>query len=88
MFVKPAPGLIVRDPLHMTPLPAEGRNVPDITYWHRLLGHGDVVLADAPEEAAVDPTSDASVELQPGDLTAEPASGLFAETSAEPAAQE
>lgn len=43
MFVKPAPGLIVRDPLHMTPIPAEGREVPDISYWHKLVILGDLI---------------------------------------------
>lgn len=58
MFVKPAPDperpgevLIVRDPLHMTPIPATGRNVPEINYWHRLVGHGDLVLAEPPADA-------------------------------------
>jgi hypothetical protein len=50
LFVKPAPGLLVRDPLHMTPIPAEGRSVPDITYWHRMIIQGDVVLAEPPVE--------------------------------------
>lgn len=88
MFIKPAPGLLVRDPLHMTPIPAEGRNVPDITYWHRLIGHGDLVLAEAPKEARPEPVSIVPVEAHPGDLTAEPATALFAEVPAEPAAKE
>ncbi len=57
MFVKPAPDparpgevLIVRDPLHMTPIPASGGNVPDINYWHQRLRDGDVFLATAPAE--------------------------------------
>lgn len=60
MFVKPAPDperpgkvLIVRDPLHMTPVPAEGRNVPDINYWHQMVGRGDLILADPPIEAPI-----------------------------------
>lgn len=50
MFVKPAKDMIVRDPLHMTPIPAEGRNVPDIAYWHQRLRDGDLVLAIDPNE--------------------------------------
>jgi hypothetical protein len=50
MFVKPAPGLIVRDPLHMTPIPADGREVPDINYWFQRLRDGDLVPATAPAE--------------------------------------
>jgi hypothetical protein len=53
MFVKPAPGMIVRDPLHLTPIPAGGREVPDISYWHRLVVHGDLALAEAPVEAPI-----------------------------------
>lgn len=46
MFVKPAPGLVIRDPDLKDLIPAEGRNVPnDNMYWHRRLRDGDVVLA-------------------------------------------
>jgi len=50
MFVKPAPGLTVRVPPHMRPLPPGGGNVPDITYWHRAIARGDVILAPPPAE--------------------------------------
>ena len=50
MFVRPAPGLIVRDPLHMTPIPAEGREVPDINYWHQRVRDGDLIITTAPVE--------------------------------------
>lgn len=62
MFVKPKAGMIVRDPLHYTPIPAEGRNVPDISYWHRLIGQGDLVLADAPVEAPITAAEPAVIE--------------------------
>ena len=58
MFVKPATGLIVRDPGSMVPLPVAGREVPDITYWHQRLRDGDVVLA-APPAADVQPVTEA-----------------------------
>ncbi|WP_207458653.1 DUF2635 domain-containing protein [Azospirillum sp. SYSU D00513] len=48
MFVKPAAGLLVRDPVNREPLPAEGREVPDDQFWHRRLADGDVVLAKPP----------------------------------------
>lgn len=49
MFVKPsAPGLLVRDPVSKRPLPAEGGEVPESTYWLRRLRAGDVVPCDAP----------------------------------------
>jgi len=60
MFVKPAPGLKIRDPELKDLIPEEGRNVSDDDlYWHRRLRDGDVVLVektDAP--AAVQPAHD------------------------------
>lgn len=45
MRVKPAhPSAIVRDPHTKRPLPAEGDDVPDTSFWHRRLRDGDVVL--------------------------------------------
>lgn len=46
MFVRPAPGMKVRDPDSRLPLPAEGREVPESSYWVRKIRSGDVVLAD------------------------------------------
>lgn len=46
MFVKPAPGLKVPDPDTFVPLPAEGRDVPDNTYWRRRLRDGDVIAVE------------------------------------------
>ena len=44
MFVKPAPGLKVRDPKTLRHIPEEGIEVPDTdTFWHRRLLDGDVV---------------------------------------------
>lgn len=40
--VKPAPGLVVRDPATRQPLPADGGEVPDTTFWRRRLADGDV----------------------------------------------
>ncbi|NNM70173.1 MAG: DUF2635 domain-containing protein [Gallionella sp.] len=51
MFVKPADGLRIVDPDLNGFLPAEGREVPDSDYWHRLWLAGDVVKADAPQPA-------------------------------------
>jgi hypothetical protein len=54
MFVKPADRvneegrpILTRDPDLGDFLPAEGRNVPETTYWHRRVRDGDVVVADA-----------------------------------------
>lgn len=49
MFVKPKPGLQIRDPDLRDFLPAEGREVPETLYWTRLLHvYGDVVPVDPP----------------------------------------
>lgn len=50
MKVKPAPGLLVRDPISRRPLPPEGADVPDdSTYWVRRLLDGDVLpVVEAP----------------------------------------
>ena len=47
MRVKPAPGLVVRDPLSRRPVPAEGLEVPDTdSFWLRRLRDGDVVRVE------------------------------------------
>lgn len=57
MFVKPAPGLKIRDPELKDLIPDEGREVAaDNLYWHRRWRDGDVVLVE---------TSDARAEAQP-----------------------
>ncbi len=49
MIVKPAPGLLIRDPDLRDFLPAEGRDVPDTPYWRRLLHvYRDVTPVDSP----------------------------------------
>lgn len=52
MFVKPAPGLVVRDPQTRVQLPESGRDVPEISYWLRRLRDGDVVEATTPTPPA------------------------------------
>jgi hypothetical protein len=44
MFVKPAPGLKVRDPDSKLHLPESGKEVHESTYWLRRLADGDVIL--------------------------------------------
>lgn len=44
MFVKPShPAIIVRDPVTLLPVPAEGMDVPNTNYWRRRLSDGDIV---------------------------------------------
>lgn len=60
MFVRPAPGLSIRDPNLLDLLPREGRDVPAIEYWHRRLRDGDVIEGAAPDQPAPDaPAHDA-----------------------------
>lgn len=61
MFLKPKPGLVVRDPVTKFPLPAEGRDVQMTSYWQRRLDSGDVEVppppaAPAPTQEPEDPT--------------------------------
>lgn len=52
MFVKPAPGLRVRDPRSRLHIPETGIEVSETdTYWARRLADGDVVLATPPQPA-------------------------------------
>lgn len=45
MRVRPASGMLVRDPITMTPLPADKPSlVPNSLYWRRRLADGDVAL--------------------------------------------
>lgn len=51
MFVKPRPGLKVRDPIRLDLIEEAGREVGDSPFWRRRLRDGDVVPAnpaDAP----------------------------------------
>jgi hypothetical protein len=51
IFIKPAGGLLVRDPQTMQPLAAEGEHKPRTSYWLRRLASGAVVEANPPKEA-------------------------------------
>ncbi len=48
MYVKPAPGLKVRDEASGQHLPEEGKEVPETTYWLRRLRSKDVVQCEPP----------------------------------------
>lgn len=54
MFVKPAPDRLVRDPFTRRPLPAEGCEVPEESYWLRRLRSGDILKAAPPAAPAPD----------------------------------
>jgi hypothetical protein len=46
-ILKPAEGLLVRDPETGARLCTDGEEKPDTAYWRRRLRDGDVVRADA-----------------------------------------
>lgn len=52
MFVKPAAGRTVRDPVKGTFLPSEGAEVAESTFWNRRLRDGDVLTVDTSVPAA------------------------------------
>lgn len=46
MFVVPAPGIKVRDPVSRKHLPEKGKDVPESTFWLRRVRAGDVIRKD------------------------------------------
>lgn len=44
MFVKPNPGIKIRDPHTKTFLPVDGTNVEETPFWLRRLRDGDVTI--------------------------------------------
>jgi hypothetical protein len=53
MFVKPAPGLKIRDPKSKLHIPESGAEVPEETFWIRRLADGDVVICEPPKSEPV-----------------------------------
>jgi len=51
MFIKPAPGLMVKDPVTGQPLPEEGDFKPRDIYWNRRLLDNDVIETKPPKPA-------------------------------------
>ena len=49
IFVKPAPGLKVRDPQSRLHIADGGQFVEENSYWVRRLADGDVVQAEPPK---------------------------------------
>lgn len=48
IYIVPAPGALVRDPVSKEQVPEAGRLVPRNTYWLRRLRDGDVSEGKAP----------------------------------------
>lgn len=57
MFVKPAAGCTVRDPVKGTFLPEEGAEVAESMFWNRRLRDGDVITVDTSAPAAKSPAA-------------------------------
>ena len=57
MYVKPAEGLLVRDPVTKEALPEDGREVPRNQYGNRRLRSGDLLPAKPvkPEKSTPNP---------------------------------
>ncbi len=54
MFVKPLDGLTVRDPRSRVPLPADGVEVPETSFWLRRLRDKSIAIAEPAAAAAAD----------------------------------
>jgi hypothetical protein len=55
MRVKPVdPNAVIRDPHTRMPLPAEGGEVPENSFWVRRVLAGEVVRIDQPADNAAD----------------------------------
>lgn len=63
MMIKPAAGLLVRDPQTKQPLPADGAAVELSSFWRRRLAAGDVVEIKA-AAPPVEETQDHDDQLQ------------------------
>jgi hypothetical protein len=60
MYVKPAPGLNIRDPDLKDLLPESGRLVPDTDYWLRRVRDKDVFEAQAADDQALETAATAN----------------------------
>ncbi|MBK68022.1 MAG: DUF2635 domain-containing protein [Rickettsiales bacterium] len=44
LFIKPADGMVVRDPMTKEKLPVEGKETLINSYWQRRIKDGDVIV--------------------------------------------
>lgn len=51
IFIRPAPGKVVRDPVTKRALPAEGVSVVPSIFWNRRIKDGSVVVGKKPEKS-------------------------------------
>lgn len=64
IYIKPAPGMIVRGPVSFKVLPEEGALVKPSTYWNRRLKDGSVVLV-TPEAPTPEPAKPSKKKERP-----------------------
>lgn len=62
IHIKPAAGLIVRDPISAVPLRAEGEHKPLDAYWSRRLAEGSVQEVIVPQAPASKPEKKSKTE--------------------------
>ena len=65
--VKPASGLVVRDPATKKPIPAEGARVQKCAYWNRRLKDGSVVIVGAEKRIEKKPDKPEKPEKKPSE---------------------
>lgn len=65
IFIKPAPGLKVRDPETKEHLPENGANVVKSPFWIRRIKDGDVVLAEVAQPKEI--KKEEKINLKQGD---------------------
>ncbi len=63
MFVKPAPGIKVRDPISRIHIPETGKEVPESSYWIRALANKDVVACAPPSVVDVKQIPDSKAKV-------------------------
>lgn len=66
MFIRPRPGLVVRDPQTLKPLPAEGAEVAASSHWRRRIADGDVTTGRPPAKTQATKTGPAKADKTEG----------------------
>lgn len=83
IFIKPAPGCLIRDPDTMTPLSQDGEEKPFTPFWCRRLNDGDVIVVDKTEEPApAATTANTGAAAKPAGAAAEKTAAVAEKTAA------
>ncbi|EJZ0693203.1 DUF2635 domain-containing protein [Escherichia coli] len=83
IFIKPAPGCLIRDPDTMTPLSQDGEEKPFTPFWCRRLNDGDVIVVDKTEEPApAATTANTGEAAKPAGAVAEKTAAVAEKTAA------